>query len=78
MDPLEDKDIGPLWSEHYPLHQKNRASETLCFALCAIIKQRAAFGSPHGNWPHKIHKVLRAFGIPEDQFYEIDRELKDA
>jgi hypothetical protein len=48
----------------------------LCLSLCAIIKKKAILASPHGDWYDRVSQALAEFGIPENQFWEVDNEIK--
>ena len=41
-DRIEDRDIGPLWTEHYPKGKDHARSRTLCRILCLMIENKAA------------------------------------
>jgi hypothetical protein len=76
MDPLEDQDIGLLWTEHYPLRKYEHKSEMVCLSLCAIIKRKTVPAIPGNNWYDRLSQTLAEFGIPENQFWEVDNEIK--
>jgi len=76
MHPLEDQDIGLLWAEHYPLRKHEHKSEMLCVSLCAIVKKKAIAASPYGDWYDRVSQALTKFSVPENQFWEVDNEIK--
>jgi hypothetical protein len=77
MDRLEDQDIGPLWAEHYPRRKDEHKSQTRCLDLCVIIKRKAVSAIPgNNNWYDRVSQILAKFGIPENQFWGVDNEIK--
>jgi hypothetical protein len=76
MGPLEDQDIGLLWEEHYPRRKAEDKSQMLCLSLCAIIKRKAIAAIPYGDWYDRVSQALTELGIPENQFWEVDNEIK--
>jgi hypothetical protein len=49
-DKIEDGDIGPLWTEHYPKRADRIMSKALCLMLFYVIADRAHSIYPHGDW----------------------------
>jgi hypothetical protein len=76
-DRIEDRDIGPLWAEHYPKGKDHARSRTLCRILCLMIENKAARNLGDGDLMVAIHRLLAGFGIAEDQFYEVEKEMDD-
>jgi hypothetical protein len=76
MGRLEDQDIGLLWTEHYPRRKDEHKSQMLCLRLCASIKRKAVTATPYGDWYDRVSQALTEFGIPENQFWEVDNEIK--
>jgi hypothetical protein len=76
MEPIKDKDVGVLWAEHYPNRSDNVLSTTMVLVLCFIVKERASHGIPYGDWSDKVHHALADFGIPKDQFYEVENQMQ--
>ena len=76
-DRIEDRDIGPLWAEHYPKGKDHARSRTLCRILCLMIENKAARNLGDGDLMVAIHRMLAGFGIAEDQFYEVEKEIGD-
>jgi hypothetical protein len=74
---IEDRDIGPLWAEHYPKGKDNTRSRTLCRVLCLMIENKAARDLGDDDLMVAIHRLLAGFGIAEDQFYEVEKEMGD-
>ena len=72
---IENSDIGPLWAEHYPKWKKSAASTTLCMAIALILEDKAQAMVTNDDLIEKLHYVLNCFGIPKDQFYEVEKAL---
>jgi hypothetical protein len=76
MGRLEDQDIGLLWTEHYSRRKDEHKSQMLCLSLCASIKRNAVTAITYGDWYDRVSQALTEFGIPENQFWEVDNEIK--
>ena len=76
-DRIEDRDIGPLWAEHYPKGKDDVCSRILCRILCLMIENKAARNLGDGDLMVAIHRLLAVFGIAEAQFYEVAIEMDD-
>jgi hypothetical protein len=74
MERIEDHDIGPLWSEHFPKHKSDVLSKALVIVLCKALQDKARHGIVYGDWSDKINHVLVEFAIPKHQFTEIEKE----
>jgi hypothetical protein len=74
---IEDSDIGPLWAEQYPKWKTSAASKTLCMALALTLEDKARSLVTDDDLIEKLHSVLNYFGIPKDQFYEVEKELPE-
>jgi hypothetical protein len=48
----------------------------MILVLCFIVKERASHGIPYGDWLDKVHHALADFGIPKDQFYEVENQMQ--
>jgi hypothetical protein len=44
MERIEDDDIGPLWSEHFPKYKSEVLSKALVIVLCKILQNKARHG----------------------------------
>jgi len=76
VERIEDDNIGPLWVEHYPKRKVEPASQLICLSLLAIVMRKAIMTIPYGNRYEKLILALAEFGIPENQFWELDNEIK--
>ena len=76
VERIEDDNIGPLWAEHYPKRKDEPASQVICLSLLAIVMRKAIMTIPYGNRYEKLILALAEFGIPENQFWELDNEIK--
>ena len=74
MEKIEDHEIGPLWSEHFPKYKNDVLSKALVIVLCNVLQNKARHGIVYGDWPEKIHHVLVEFAIPKHQFTEVEKE----
>jgi hypothetical protein len=74
MEKIEEHDIGPLWSEHFPKYKSNALSKALVIVLCEVLQSKARHGIVYGDWSDKIHHVLVEFAIPKHQFTEVEKE----
>ena len=45
MERIEDKDMAPLWAEHYPKRQDSVVSKALCLTICRIVENKVARNS---------------------------------
>jgi len=70
-DRIEDHDIGPLWAEHFPKIGENGSSKVIVLSLVYIIEDKAKTGTTDADWSDKVLQQLRLFGIPSDEFWEI-------
>ena len=78
MDPIEDREIAPLWGEHYPKWRQNIASKTAPVSrIVMILEKKAPQVAAHDDLIDKLHRLLERFGIPQEQFYEVEKELGD-
>jgi hypothetical protein len=68
---IDDADIGPLWSKHFPRIAHDVGSKTLVLALVYIIEDKAKASASGGDWSDHVSTELRRHGIPSDQFWEI-------
>jgi hypothetical protein len=59
-----------------PERSDNVLSTTMILVLCFIVKERASHGIPYGDWSDKVHHALADFGIPKDQFYEVENQMQ--
>jgi len=76
VERIEDDEIGPLWAEHYPKRKGEPGSQLICLSLLAIVMRKAIMTIPYGNASDKLILALAEFGIPENQFWELDNEIK--
>jgi len=72
---LQNKYLGLLWAEHFPKRYHNAASQTLCRTLSHIIRNKAQISLPFAEATDKLNHVLSRFGIPEDEFCELDKTV---
>ena len=70
-DRIEDKDIGPLWAEHFSMIGKDVGSKVIVLSLVYIIEDKAKIGTSDGDWSERIFQELRRYRIPPDEFWEI-------
>jgi hypothetical protein len=68
---IEDRDIGPLWTEHFSKNRKNTESKRIVLALVYTIERKAKTGATTGDWSDRVFQELRRYGIPPDEFWEI-------
>jgi len=73
-DKFEDRDIGPLWAEHYSKRADSVMSKTLCLTLFYVIADRAHSIYPHGDWSDKLQHALRFYDVPKEQYYEVGKD----
>jgi hypothetical protein len=77
MNSSQDRYIGTLWAEHFPKHHTDPASRSLCVTLLHIIQNKAQLSLPLAGSVHKLNYVLATFGIPENEFQEMNGIGKD-
>jgi hypothetical protein len=70
-DSIEDSDIGPLWAKHFPMIADDVGSKIIVLALLYIIEDKATASTTDGDWSDRVSQELRRYGIPVDQFWEI-------
>lgn len=70
-DRIDDCDIGPLWTKHFPKIGVYVGSKALVLALVYIIEDKAKAASVDGERTVRLSQELRRHGIPEDQCWEI-------
>ena len=66
-----------MWAEHYSKYKSAVFSKALVITLCKILQDKARLGISYGDWSDKCHHVLVQFGIPKDQFEEIEKESQE-
>lgn len=49
-DTIDDSDIGPLCSNHFPRIGENAGSKVIVLSLVYIIEDQAKTGAANGNW----------------------------
>ena len=70
-DRIDDSDIGRLWAKHFPKIGDDVGSKTFVLAIVYMIKDKTKANANDGNWSDRILRELRRFGIPSNQFWEI-------
>jgi hypothetical protein len=70
-DRIDDADIGPLWTKHFPKIGVDVGSKTLVLALVYIIEDKARASASNGDWSDRVSQELHRHGIPPDEFWEI-------
>ena len=75
-DRIDDDDIGPLWAEHFPKIGERAGSKVIVLWLVYIIENKAKTGTTDGDWSDRVFQELRRFGIPPDEFWEIQSTTK--
>jgi len=76
-DKNRDRDIIRLWAEHYPKSKTSGVSMTLCMAIALMLEDKAQAIAINTDLIDKLHNLLERFRIPQDQFYEIEKEIGD-
>lgn len=77
---IQDREVGRLWARHYPRWQQLGASRALCMAIALILQDKedkAQSIATEDDLIDKLHDLLNLFGLPKDQFYEIEKEVGD-
>ena len=77
MNSSQDRYLSTLWAEHFPKHHTDPASRSLCVTLLHIIQNKAQLSLPLAGSVHKLNYVLATFGIPENEFQEMNGIGKD-
>jgi hypothetical protein len=72
-DPL----LARLWAEHFPKSKESGVSKTLCMAIALILEDKAQAFATDEDLIDTLHHLLERFGIPKDQFYELEKEFGD-
>ena len=76
-DRIEDKDIGPLWAEHYPKRYDRLSSKALCLVLFYIIADRARVIFPRDELSDQLRRACELLGVPRREFYEIGKDADE-
>ena len=76
MERIEDHEIGPLWLEHFPKYKRDVRFKALVLIFCKILQNKARHDINYDDWSDKCHHVLVKFGIPKDQFEEIEKQIE--
>ena len=74
---IEDEEIGPLWTEHYPKRNDRLASKAVCLVLFYIIADRALVLFPDGELSDQLRRACELFGVPRGEFYEIGKDADE-
>ena len=77
MNSSQDRHIGTLWAEHFPKHHTDPASRSICLTVLHIVQNKAQLSLPLAGTVHKLNHVLATFGIPENEFQEMNGIRKD-
>jgi hypothetical protein len=77
MNSSQDRHIGTLWAEHFPKHHTDPASRSICLTVLHIVQNKAQLSLPLAGTVHKLNHVLATFGIPENEFQEMNGSRKD-
>ena len=72
MNSSQDRHIGTLWAEHFPKHHTDLASRSICLTVLHIVQNKAQLSLPLAGTVHKLNYVLATFGIPENEFQEMN------
>src|SRR5258708_31835923 len=72
MKSSQDRYIGTLWAEDFPKHFTDPASRSLCLTLLHIVQNKAQLSLPLAGSVPKLNYVLATFGIPENEFQEMN------
>ena len=75
--PLKDCDISQLWAEHYPKSKTSVVSKAYCMLIAGIFDDKAQAITTDNYLIDKLLRLLDHFSIPEDQFYEIEKESRE-
>ena len=76
-DRIEDRDIGPLWAEHFSKIAHEAGSEVIVLAIVYIIERKAKTSAMDGgDWSDRVSRELRRHGVPPDQFWEIQSTMQ--
>jgi hypothetical protein len=68
---MEDKEIGAMWSNHYPPLNKTHASHILLKALVSILSGRATIKRSGDDHRETLQKILAQCDVPKDEFYKM-------
>ena len=77
MNPIKDRDISRLWAEHYPKSKTSVVSKAFCMIIAGILDDKAQAVTTDDDLIDKLLRLLGHFGIPKDQFYEIEKEISE-
>jgi hypothetical protein len=72
---IEPEKVGQIWAEHYPSRGIDLISNQICSLICLVLRQRAVLEAG-GNIAASLARVIRAAGIPLEQFSEYEAEVK--
>ena len=75
MDLIKDEDVGRLWELHFP-KRNDVESKKICLALYRIINERAQGIVLYGSWSDILDHAVVRLGVPVDQFYQFEKEIK--
>ncbi len=74
METISEKDIGPLWRENYPQRNQSAQCNSVCRTLAVLIRDRANFFTPAGDFDTRLKLVLDRLEIPLVEFETIEKE----
>ena len=77
MHPLQDRDIGTVWAEHFPKCHTSEASRALCLTIFNIVQNKAQISHRLAGSADKLNYVLGTLGIPRNQFQEMNGFVKN-
>jgi hypothetical protein len=73
-----DQEIRELWAEHFPNRHHDLKSKTLCEVFRLVVEKCAAHsGADDEDLLFELHQVVDAFGIPPEEFYQVEKECSE-
>lgn len=67
---MEAKEMGRIWSMHYPKHHSKPDSHQICTLICSLIRAEASMNLV--NCKAIIAGMLAEAGIPIDEFEDCE------
>jgi hypothetical protein len=74
---IEPEEVGPLWAANFPKRKRHYSSLSVCIDLCRIAQSTAQeLFTESDDAQVRLSHALDILGIPESEFYKLQKELR--
>jgi hypothetical protein len=76
IPPIEHKEVGPLWAANFPKRKSHPSFLSVCVDLTQIAQSTAQeLFMESDDAKVRLSHALTILGIPESEFYRLQKEL---